>query len=266
LPFDPITALVLLLVRPALADTARSKPPPEAAPQKEMRDEAARLVNREARLADARDIHLSLWRLNKRAVDAVNVGVLSYRLHDWPTTAEFLTIYFDMVGPLDAPKIWVPPGDTWKNQYEQARVALEEARKRVGAIEVNVSDPGAEGSGSRALAKHSSMWMRIPLALPSPIAKRTANSYSVSCALTNSACAKRARSCAAGPAQRSAARKAVSGSAARTASAIVHPARPTSTAQDLEILHVVMVSASTAYARSRSATYPSARGAAIAAS
>ncbi|WP_441292685.1 hypothetical protein ACSRUE_21840 [Sorangium sp. KYC3313] len=52
-----------------------------------MLDEAKRLLD-EGRLADARDIHLTLWGLTKSASDAFRVGMLSFRLHELDTTAE----------------------------------------------------------------------------------------------------------------------------------------------------------------------------------
>jgi hypothetical protein len=142
--YVPITALVLLLERPAMAEKPPVSPP-EPAAQKEMREQAAKLKG-EGRLADARDIHLSLWKLNHRPNNAFNVGMLSYRIHDFPTAAEYLTIWFDTVGPKDAPKVPIPPADLplHKKQYEQAQVDLQQARAHVGALEVRVSDPGAE--------------------------------------------------------------------------------------------------------------------------
>ncbi|WP_437670008.1 hypothetical protein [Sorangium sp. So ce131] len=67
--------------------------------------------------------------------------MLSFRLGDFRTAAEFLSIYFDMVGTPDAPKIWVPPG--FKESYELARANFAEARRHIGALDVRVSDPGA---------------------------------------------------------------------------------------------------------------------------
>ena len=83
-----------------------------------MLDEAKRLVD-QGRIADARDIHLTLWRLTRSASDAFRVGMLSFRLREFPMAAEFLSIYFDMVGTPEAPSIWVPPG--FKEGYELAR-------------------------------------------------------------------------------------------------------------------------------------------------
>jgi hypothetical protein len=67
--------------------------------------------------------------------------MLSFRLHDFERAAEFLSIYFDMVGTPDAPKIWVPPG--FKESYELARANFAEARRHIGALDVRVSEPGA---------------------------------------------------------------------------------------------------------------------------
>ncbi|WP_437752430.1 hypothetical protein [Sorangium sp. So ce1389] len=140
-PRGPITAAVLLLSCPAPA-TAEPLPrrPPSTGPEKEMLDQAKRLVD-QGRIADARDIHLTLWRLTRSASDAFRVGMLSFRLRDYQMAAEFLAIYFDMVGTPDAPKIWVPPG--FKESYELARANFAEARRHVGALEVRASEPGA---------------------------------------------------------------------------------------------------------------------------
>lgn len=138
---SPITAVLLLLTCPAPAAAAPlPQRPPPTGPEREMLDEAKRLLD-EGRLADARDIHLTLWGLTKSASDAFRVGMLSFRLHDFERAAEFLSIYFDMVGTPDAPKIWVPPG--FKESYELARANFAEARRHVGALDVRVSEPGA---------------------------------------------------------------------------------------------------------------------------
>ncbi|WP_438003946.1 hypothetical protein WME89_34580 [Sorangium sp. So ce321] len=136
-----MTAVLLLLSSPAPA-TAEPPPrrPPSTGPEKEMLDQAKRLVD-QGRIADARDIHLTLWRLTRSASDAFRVGMLSFRLRDFQMAAEFLAIYFDMVGTPDAPKIWVPPG--FKESYELARANFAEARRHVGALDVRVSEPGA---------------------------------------------------------------------------------------------------------------------------
>ncbi|WP_437954967.1 hypothetical protein WME76_25835 [Sorangium sp. So ce119] len=137
----PITAVLLLLSCPA---PARAEPlprrPPPTRPEQEMLDEAKRLVD-QGRIADARDIHLTLWRLTRSASDAFRVGMLSFRLREFPMAAEFLSIYFEMVGTPEAPRIWVPPG--FKEGYELARANFAEARRHVGAIEVRVNEPGA---------------------------------------------------------------------------------------------------------------------------
>ncbi|WP_437766119.1 hypothetical protein WMF27_26245 [Sorangium sp. So ce281] len=139
--FSPITAVLLLLTCPVVAAAAPlPQRPPPTGPEREMLDEAKRLLD-EGRLADARDIHLTLWGLTKSASDAFRVGMLSFRLHDFERAAEFLSIYFDMVGTPDAPKIWVPPG--FKESYELARADFAEARRHVGALDVRVSEPGA---------------------------------------------------------------------------------------------------------------------------
>ncbi|WP_437973128.1 hypothetical protein WMF11_29785 [Sorangium sp. So ce295] len=140
-PLSPITAVLLLLTcsAPAAAAPLPRRPPPTG-PEREMLDEAKRLLD-EGRLADARDIHLTLWGLTKSASDAFRVGMLSFRLHDFERAAEFLSIYFDMVGTPDAPKIWVPPG--FKESYELARADFAEARRHVGVLDVRASEPGA---------------------------------------------------------------------------------------------------------------------------
>ncbi|WP_437313707.1 hypothetical protein [Sorangium sp. So ce385] len=140
-PRSPITAVLLLLscAAPAAAEPLPRRRP-STGPEQEMLDEAKRLVD-QGRIADARDIHLTLWRLTRSASDAFRVGMLSFRLRDFQMAAEFLAIYFDMVGTPEAPKIWVPPG--FKEGYELARANFAEARRHVGAIEVRVSEPGA---------------------------------------------------------------------------------------------------------------------------
>ncbi|AUX45067.1 hypothetical protein SOCE26_065480 [Sorangium cellulosum] len=136
-----LAAALFLLACPALAGAEPlPRRPPSTAPEREMLDRAKRLLD-QGRIADARDIHLTLWRLTKSASDAFRVGMLSFRLGDFPMAAEFLSIYFDMVGTPDAPKIWVPPG--FKESYELARANFAEARRHVGALDVRVSDPGA---------------------------------------------------------------------------------------------------------------------------
>ncbi|WP_437585980.1 hypothetical protein [Sorangium sp. So ce1000] len=137
----PITAVLVVLSFTASAVAAPlPRRPPPTGPEREMLDEAKRLLD-EGRLADARDIHLTLWGLTKSASDAFRVGMLSFRLHDYERAAEFLSIYFDMVGTPDAPKIWVPPG--FKESYELARANFAEARRHVGALDVRASEPGA---------------------------------------------------------------------------------------------------------------------------
>ncbi|XYH93900.1 hypothetical protein ACMHYB_39540 [Sorangium sp. So ce1128] len=138
---SPVIAVLLLLSSPAPA-AAEPPPrrPPSTGPEQEMLDQAKRLVD-QGRIADARDIHLTLWRLTRSASDAFRVGMLSFRLRDFQLAAEFLAIYFDMVGTPDAPKIWVPPG--FKEGYELARANFAEARRHVGALDVRVSEPGA---------------------------------------------------------------------------------------------------------------------------
>ncbi|WP_437730656.1 hypothetical protein [Sorangium sp. So ce1335] len=138
---SPITAVLLLLscAAPARAEPLPRRPPPTG-PEQEMLDEAKRLVD-QGRIADARDIHLTLWRLTRSASDAFRVGMLSFRLREFPMAAEFLSIYFDMVGTPEAPRIWVPPG--FKEGYELARANFAEARRHVGALEVRVSEAGA---------------------------------------------------------------------------------------------------------------------------
>ncbi|XXX73061.1 hypothetical protein WMF30_35970 [Sorangium sp. So ce134] len=140
-PRSPITAVLLLLscAAPAAAEPLPRRRP-STGPEQEMLDEAKRLVD-QGRIADARDIHLTLWRLTRSASDAFRVGMLSFRLRDFQMAAEFLAIYFDMVGTPEAPKIWVPPG--FKESYELARANFAEARRHVGAIEVRVNEPGA---------------------------------------------------------------------------------------------------------------------------
>jgi hypothetical protein len=140
LPRGLTLASALLIASPALGDPAPKRPPPEPAPQKELRDEAMRLVG-QGKLADARDIHMSLWRLGKGYTDAFNVGMISSRIRDFATAAEFLTIYFDLVGPLESPKVWIPRNEkTW---YEKARVELAQALEHVGTLDVQVGEPGA---------------------------------------------------------------------------------------------------------------------------
>jgi hypothetical protein len=137
-----ILAVVLLLESSALSAPPAPEPP-EPAAQREMREQANRLV-KEGRLADARDIHLSLWRINGRATPAFNVGMLSYRVRDFAMAAEFLTLWFDLVGSADDPKVPVVSAEDHKKSYERARVDLQEALKQVEALRVNVSDPGAD--------------------------------------------------------------------------------------------------------------------------
>jgi hypothetical protein len=144
MPYILITALVLSLGSSALPAPLPPEPP-EPAAQKEVRDQALRLV-RGGRIAEARDLHLSLWRVGQRPTDAFNVGMLSQRLRDFPTAAEFLTLWLDLVGPPGASLGQARSVEELKKKYEQARVDLQEARKHVAALQVNVSDPGAEVS------------------------------------------------------------------------------------------------------------------------
>ncbi|XYH95162.1 hypothetical protein ACMHYB_46360 [Sorangium sp. So ce1128] len=141
--YSPILALGLLLECPisAAAEPPLPRRPAPTKAEQDLQEQARRLVN-EGRIADARDVHLTLWRLTGSASDAFNVGMLSFRLHEYATAAEFLTIYFDKVGTPEAPKIWVPPG--FKDNYELARANFAEARRHIGALEVRVSDPGAD--------------------------------------------------------------------------------------------------------------------------
>ncbi|XXT16782.1 hypothetical protein WME94_41780 [Sorangium sp. So ce429] len=141
--YSPILALVLLLECPisAAAEPPLPRRPAPTKAEQDLQEQARRLVN-EGRIADARDVHLTLWRLTGSASDAFNVGMLSFRLHEFATAAEFLTIYFDRVGTPEAPKIWVPPG--FKDNYELARANFAEARRHIGALEVRVSESGAD--------------------------------------------------------------------------------------------------------------------------
>ncbi|MGK3960411.1 hypothetical protein WMF38_46080 [Sorangium sp. So ce118] len=141
--YSPILALVLLLEcpSPAAAEPPLPRRPPPSKAELDLQRQAERLVA-EGRIADARDVHLTMWRLTRSASDAFNVGMLSFRIREFVTAAEFLTIYFDRVGTPDAPKIWVPPGH--KDKYEAARANFAEARRHIGALEVRVSDPGAD--------------------------------------------------------------------------------------------------------------------------
>lgn len=135
-------AVVLLLESSAMSAPPPTEPP-EPPAQKEMREQANRLVE-QGRLADARDIHVAIWRLNGRPMAAFNVGSLSSRIRDFTTAAEFLTLWLDLVGSADAPKVLVSSAEGHKKRYEQARVDLQGALKQVEAIRVNVSDPGAD--------------------------------------------------------------------------------------------------------------------------
>jgi hypothetical protein len=145
--YSPILALVLLLLECSTSAAAEPPPlprrPPPTKAEQDLQEQAKRLVH-DGRIADARDVHLTLWHLTKSASDAFNVGMLSFRLREFATAAEFLTVYFDMVGTPDAPKIWVPPG--FKDSYGAARANFAEARRHIGALQINVSDPGAEVS------------------------------------------------------------------------------------------------------------------------
>ncbi|WP_437478481.1 hypothetical protein WME75_30370 [Sorangium sp. So ce1014] len=141
--YGPVLALALLLEcpSPAVAEPPLPQRPPPSKAEHDLQQQAERLVA-EGRIADARDVHLTLWRLTGSASDAFNVGMLSFRLREFATAAEFLTIYFDRVGTPDAPKIQVPPGH--KDKYGAARANFAEARRHIGALEVRVSDPGAD--------------------------------------------------------------------------------------------------------------------------
>ncbi|AUX46172.1 hypothetical protein SOCE26_076770 [Sorangium cellulosum] len=143
LRYSPILAFVMLLecLTASAAEAPLPRRPPPTKAEHDLQEQAKRLVN-EGRIADARDTHLTLWRLTGSASDAFNVGMLSFRLRDFETAAEFLTIYFDLVGTPDAPKIWLPPG--FKDSYELARANFAEARRHVGALEVRVSERGAD--------------------------------------------------------------------------------------------------------------------------
>ncbi|WP_437807993.1 hypothetical protein [Sorangium sp. So ce1078] len=141
--YSPILALALLLEcpSPAAAEPPLPQRPPPSKAEHDLQQQAQRLVA-EGRIADARDVHLTLWRLSRSASDAFNVGMLSFRIREFATAAEFLAIYFDMVGTPDAPKIRVPPGH--RDRYEAARASFAEARRHIGMLEVRVSDPGAD--------------------------------------------------------------------------------------------------------------------------
>jgi hypothetical protein len=71
-----IVMMAALLLDSSAMSAVPPPEPPEPAAQKEMRERANRLM-KEGRLADARDIHLTLWRVNGRPMPAFNVGMLS---------------------------------------------------------------------------------------------------------------------------------------------------------------------------------------------
>lgn len=103
----------------------------EPAPEKKLSDQAKQFLH-EGRFADARDVYLTLWRLYRDPDAAFNVGTLSYRVHDWTTAAEYLTLYYAL------------PDAVVDEATQHARVDLEESRKHVGTLYIQVSDPGAE--------------------------------------------------------------------------------------------------------------------------
>jgi hypothetical protein len=135
--YDPCVRFLILAVLVGLTFSlpARAEEP---APEEKLRDEAIRLME-EGRIADARDIHVSLWRLHKRPIDAFNSGMLSYRVHDWIRAAEYLTLWLDLEPP---PAPSAP--EATRRKRERARTDLEDTLRHVGAIAVHVSEPGAE--------------------------------------------------------------------------------------------------------------------------
>ncbi|MGK3959050.1 hypothetical protein WMF38_39090 [Sorangium sp. So ce118] len=140
--YSLIPALVLLMERSAMAASPPAEPT-EPAAQRQLRAQAERLVGG-GHLAEARDVHLSLWRVGQRPLDAFNVGTLSQRIRDYPTAAEYLTLWLDLVGSPEAPRDPVPWTEQERQKHAQARVDLQEAREHVSALQINASDPGAE--------------------------------------------------------------------------------------------------------------------------
>ncbi|WP_437951509.1 hypothetical protein WME98_12275 [Sorangium sp. So ce296] len=137
-----IPVLALLMESSAMAAPPPAEPQ-EPAAQRQMRAQAGRLVGG-GHLAEARDVHLSLWRVGRRPLDAFNVGTLSQRIRDYPTAAEYLTLWLGLVGSPEAPRGPAPWTEQDRQKHAQARVDLQAAREHVGALEINVSDPGAE--------------------------------------------------------------------------------------------------------------------------
>ncbi|WP_437606993.1 hypothetical protein WMF20_39755 [Sorangium sp. So ce834] len=137
-----IPALALLMESSAMGAPPPAEPQ-EPAAQRQMRAQAERLVGG-GHLAEARDVHLSLWRVGRRPLDAFNVGTLSQRIRDYPTAAEYLTLWLGLVGSPEAPRGPAPWTEQDRQKHGQARVDLQAAREHVGALEINVSDPGAE--------------------------------------------------------------------------------------------------------------------------
>ncbi|AUX46920.1 hypothetical protein SOCE26_084300 [Sorangium cellulosum] len=140
--YNLIPVLVLLIEGSAMAAPPPAEPP-EPAAQRRMRGQAERLVGG-GQLAEARDVHMSLWRVGQRPLDAFNVGTLSQRIGDHPAAAEYLTLWLDLVGSPEAPRGAVPWTEQDRQKHAQARVDLQAARAQVGALQINVSDPGAE--------------------------------------------------------------------------------------------------------------------------
>jgi hypothetical protein len=107
--------------------------PPD--PRDELRGSALQAM-KEGRFADARDVWLRLWELERSRVAACNVGELSLRIGDMPRAAEFLTTCVQG-GAKEEPDAAARARD------EEHVLSLARARQAVGALSFRAAE-GAE--------------------------------------------------------------------------------------------------------------------------
>jgi hypothetical protein len=138
LPYALIAALVMMLECPAMADAPPSSSPfPKPRPRQvqKLLDEANAAV-RGLDIARARELWAQVRELEHSSVSICQLGQLDRRLGRWTDAAAELSQCFEeMPLPKDARQ---------RATYETRRADLVAVRQLVGAIVVNVSDPGAE--------------------------------------------------------------------------------------------------------------------------
>ncbi|WP_437678050.1 hypothetical protein [Sorangium sp. So ce131] len=127
-------AVASALVAAALLSAAGSA---TAAPPSGARDRLvaqAHTAVQEGRLADARDVWMAVWKLERSQVAACNVGALSLRIGDAPAAVRWLSLCKEIMRQ--------PRSPDERALYESRLVDLARARQLAGELRV-VAPPGA---------------------------------------------------------------------------------------------------------------------------